>query len=113
MIMKEKCIYYGLLVLAILSAVVGYLLITRDIFSPINPLSLFGQISQYVVIFDAVITIPLGLWLQHKGYTSLGLILASNAMIPAFLLFYLLGANMPMLYLAGMSAIAWYFARPQ
>lgn len=109
----NKLIYYGMLVLAILAATAGYLLITRDVIAPIDPLSTVGQIAQYVVIFDAIITIPLGLWLQHRGYAIWGLVLAANAMIPGFFMFYLLGAYTPMLYLAGMSAIAWYFARPQ
>lgn len=109
----KKLLYYGLLLLAILAATAGYLLITRSVIAPIDPLSTIGQICQYLVIFDAVITIPLGLWLQHREYFTWGLVLAANAMIPAFFMFYLLGCYMPMLYLAGMSAIAWYFARPQ
>lgn len=110
--MKTKILYYSLLVLAIISASLGYLAITRGWLNVVDPLSTAGTIVQYMVIFDAVITIPLGLWLQHKGYLKLGLVLAANSMIPAFFMFYLLGAYMPMLYLAGMSAIAWYFARP-
>lgn len=111
--MKNKVIYYVLLVLAVLAAGAGYLLVTRDVLTPIDPLSTLGQALQWIVIADVIVTVPFGLWLHHQGKETLGLVLAGNGMIPGFMMFYLLGAYMPMLYLSGIAAIAWYFARPQ
>ena len=86
---------------------------------------------QYIVIFDALVTIPLGLYLCKKqciklstleneeekllGYkkaAGMRIILVSNAMVFAIAAFYLMGAYQSMLWVAAVAAIGWYFTKP-
>jgi len=123
--------YYGMLVAAVIAATGMYLLITRNILLAISPLSTLGQTIQYIVIMDALVTIPFGLW-KHKqtckklmvqednvartqGYcrsARLRIYLVSNAMVLGIVAFYLLGAYPSMIWVAGISAIGWYFTKP-
>jgi len=57
--------YYGMLAMAVVAATVMYLLITKNILLAISPLSPLGQAIQYIIIMDALVTIPFGLW-WHK-----------------------------------------------
>jgi hypothetical protein len=103
----------------------------KDYVQPIDSLSTLGQAIQYVVIFDALVTIPLGLYLCKKqctklstldneeeklqGYkkaASLRILLVSNTMVFAIAAFYLMGAYQSMLWVAAVSAIGWYFTKP-
>lgn len=123
--------YYAAMILALLSGTVAYFLIMKEYVRPIDSLSTFGQILQYVVIFDALITIPLGLYLCKKqcsklsvledeqekllGYekaAKLRIVLVSNTMVFAIAAFYLMGAYQSMLWVAAVSAIGWYFSKP-
>ena len=128
---KLNLYYYGMLVLACVAATVAYLLIMKDIVRPIDPLSQLGQVIQYIIILDAIVIIPLGLWWHKRTCKKLigmedqqaqemaychsakwRIILVSNAMVLGIAAFYLLGAYQSMLWLAGISAIGWYFAKP-
>lgn len=123
--------YYGMLLLTIISGTVAYFLIVEDIVSPIAPLSTIGQVLQYVVIFDALLTIPIGLYLckrqctklaectdeitkltGYKRAATLRIVLVSNTMILGISAFYLMGAYQSMLWITAVSAIGWYFAKP-
>ena len=123
--------YYGIMVLTLLAGTLAYFLIMKDYVQPIDSLSTLGQAIQYVVIFDALVTIPLGLYLCKKqctklstldneeeklqGYkkaASLRILLVSNAMVFAIAAFYLMGAYQSMLWVAAVSAIGWYFTKP-
>jgi hypothetical protein len=103
----------------------------KEYVRPIDSLSTFGQILQYIVIFDALITIPLGLYLCKKqcsklsvledeqekllGYekaAKLRIVLVSNTMVFAIAAFYLMGAYQSMLWVAAVSAIGWHFSKP-
>jgi hypothetical protein len=103
----------------------------KDYVQPIDSLSTLGQAIQYVVIFDALVTIPLGLYICKKqctklstldneeeklqGYkkaASLRILLVSNTMVFAIAAFYLMGAYQSMLWVAAVSAIGWYFTKP-
>lgn len=53
--------YYGIMVLTLLAGTLAYFLIMQNYVLPIDSLSTLGQVIQYVVIFDALVTIPLGL----------------------------------------------------
>jgi hypothetical protein len=98
---------------------------------PIDSLSSLGQVIQYLVIFDALITIPLGLFICKKQCTKLSsieneeeklvgynksarmrILLVSNTMVFAIAAFYLMGAYQSMLWVAAVSAIGWYFSKP-
>lgn len=137
---KLNFYYYGILVLAVVTATLCYLLIMKDIVRPIDPMSTLGQVIQYIVILDAIITIPFGLWWHKRNckkwqvspeqlqnlddaikqayYRSARnrILLVSNAMILGIAASYLVGACDPahqsMLWIAGISAIGWYFTKP-
>lgn len=123
--------YYGIMALTLLVGTLAYFLIMKDYVQPIDSLSTLGQAIQYVVIFDALVTIPLGLYLCKKqctklstldneeeklqGYkkaASLRILLVGNTMVFAIAAFYLMGAYQSMLWVAAVSAIGWYFTKP-
>ena len=123
--------YYGIMALTLLVGTLAYFLIMKEYVQPIDSLSTLGQTIQYIVIFDALITIPLGLYLCKKqciklstleneeekllGYkkaAGMRIILVSNAMVFAIAAFYLMGAYQSMLWVAAVAAIGWYFTKP-
>lgn len=135
--MKQKSIrtlnayYYAMMVLTLLSGTLSYFLIVKGYVLPIDSLSTLGQVIQYLVIFDALITIPLGLFICKKQCTKLStieneeekllgykkaaimrIVLVSNTMVFAIAAFYLMGAYQSMLWVAAVSAIGWYFSKP-
>lgn len=123
--------YYGMLLLAIVAASASYFLIVKGLVSPVDPMSTLGTIFQSLVILDALITIPLGLYgfkhrclklqkeedelLRFKLYEKAAIariILVSNAMVLALIACYIMGGYRSMMWVAAISAIAWYFAKP-
>lgn len=54
--------YYTMMVLTLLAAVLMYYLLSHALFVPFDIHSQAATIIQYIVIFDALITIPLGLY---------------------------------------------------
>ena len=123
--------YYGIMIMTLLAGTLAYFLIMKDYVKPIDSLSTVGQIIQYIIIFDALITIPLGLYLCKKQCTKLStlenveeklhgyqkaatlrILLVGNTMVFAIAAFYLMGAYQSMLWVAAVSAIGWYFTKP-
>ena len=123
--------YYGMMALTLLAGTLAYFLIMKDYVQPIDSLSTLGQVIQYIIIFDALVTIPLGLYLCKKQCTKLSvleneeeklmgykqaatlrILLVGNTMVFAIAAFYLMGAYQSMLWLAAVSAIGWYFTKP-
>ena len=123
--------YYGVLILTLLSGSLAYFLIMKDMVVPIDPMTTMGQVLQYVVIFDALLTIPVGLYLCKRqcvklaqltdetaklsGYKKAAtwrILLVSNTMIFGIAAFYLMGAYQSMLWITAVSAIGWYFTKP-
>lgn len=123
--------YYGIMVLTLLAGTLSYFLIMKEYVQPIDSLSNLGKIIQYIVIFDALVTIPVGLYLCKKQCTKLctleneeekllgyqkaatiRILLVSNTMVFAIAAFYLMGAYQSMLWVAAVSAIGWYFTKP-
>ena len=123
--------YYGALILTLIAGTLAYFLIIKDIVQPIDPMSTLGQVLQYVVIFDALLTIPTGLYLckrqcaklaeltdeeqklvGYKKAATLRILLVSNTMIWGIAAFYLMGAYQSMLWITAVSAIGWYFTKP-
>ena len=123
--------YYGMMALTLLAGTLAYFLIMKDYVHPIDSLSTLGQVIQYIIIFDALVTIPLGLYLCKKqciklsvleneeeklmGYkqaATLRILLVGNTMVFAIAAFYLMGAYQSMLWVAAVSAIGWYFTKP-
>ena len=123
--------YYGVLILTLLSGSLAYFLIMKDHIVPIDPMTTLGQVLQYIVIFDALLTIPAGLYLcKHQckklsvldnedakllGYKKVAtwrIVLVGNTMIWGIAAFYLMGAYQSMLWVTAVSAIGWYFTKP-
>lgn len=123
--------YYGIMVLTLLVGTLAYFLIMKDYVQPIDSFSMLGQIIQYVIILDALVTIPMGLYLCKKQCTKLSvlenekekllgykqaatlrILLVGNTMVFAIAAFYLMGAYQSMLWVAAVSAIGWYFTKP-
>ena len=123
--------YYGVLILTLLSGSLAYFLIMKDLVLPIDPMTTLGQVLQYIVIFDALLTIPAGLYLckrqcaklaqlsdenaKYNGYKKAAtwrILLVSNTMILGIAAFYLMGAYQSMLWVTAVSAIGWYFTKP-
>ena len=123
--------YYGVLILTLISGTLAYFLIIKDMVQPIAPMSMLGQVLQYAVIFDALLTIPAGLYLckrqctklaeltdetiklaGYKRAATLRILLVSNTMIFGIAVFYLMGAYQSMLWITAVSAIGWYFTKP-
>lgn len=129
--------YYGMMILAVVAATLMYLLIVRSVVMPIDPLTTAGKIIQYVVIFDALLTIPLGLYgfkracerllkgqsgenltlteeqyRRYQTYAAWRIVLVSHAMVLGIVAFYLLGCYQSMLWIAAIGAIGWYFTKP-
>ena len=123
--------YYGIMAMTLLAGTLAYFLIMKDFVIPIDSFSTLGQTIQYIIIFDALITIPLGLYLCKKQCTKLStleneekkmqgyqkaatlrILLVGNTMVFAIAAFYLMGAYQSMLWVAAVSAIGWYFTKP-
>lgn len=123
--------YYGIMALTLIAGTLAYFLIIKGYVEPIDSLSTLGKTIQYVVIFDALLTIPLGLYLCKKqckklsvlekeeekllGYkkaATMRILLVSNTMVFAIAAFYLMGAYQSMLWVAAVAAIGWYFTKP-
>ena len=123
--------YYGALILTLIAGTLAYFLIMKDLVQPIDPMSRLGQVLQYVVIFDALLTIPTGLYLCKRQCTKLAeltdekqkmagykkaatwrILLVSNTMIWGIAAFYLMGAYQSMLWVTAVSAIGWHFTKP-
>jgi hypothetical protein len=123
--------YYGVLILTLISGTLSYFLIMKELVQPIDHMSTLGQVLQYGVIFDALLTIPAGLYLckrqcakltqlsdenaKYNGYKKAAtwrILLVSNTMIFGIAAFYLMGAYQSMLWITAVSAIGWYFTKP-
>ena len=123
--------YYGVLILTLISGTLAYFLIMKDFVQPIDPMSTLGKVLQYVIIFDALLTIPTGLYLckrqctklaeladeeqklaSYKRAATLRIVLVSNTMVFGIAAFYLMGAYQSMLWITAVSANGWYFTKP-
>ena len=123
--------YYGVLILTLLSGTSAYFLIMKDLVQAIDPMSTIGQVMQYAVIVDALLTIPAGLYLckrkctklaeladeeqklmGYKRVATLRILLVSNTMVLGIAAFYLMGAYQSMLWITAVLAIGWYFTKP-
>ena len=123
--------YYGVLIMTLISGSLAYFLIIKDLVQPIVPMSVLGQVLQYSVIFDALLTIPAGLYLCKRQCSKLAeltdetlklagykraatwrILLVSNTMVFGIAAFYLMGAYQSMLWITAVSAIGWYFTKP-
>ena len=130
-IKRLNIIYYGVFFLLVVLATAAYLLVIKEIIHVIDPLSKWGKVIQYAIIFDVLLTVPGGLWWHKRQCKQIALIddeaarltayyksaalricLVSNTMLFAIPAFYILGAYMSMMWVAAIAAIGWYFTKP-
>ena len=123
--------YYAMMIISLVALTGMYYGLLNDWYKPIDKQSTLGVVIQYIVIFDALITIPGGLYgfkrlceplqtmedraEQLKRYRKIALwriVLVSSAMPLGIIAFYWLGAYKSMLWVAAIAAIAWYFTKP-
>lgn len=126
--MEEKVIrelnawYYGVMVFALLILAGMYYLTSQADFVPMDTMSTVGMVLQYAAIFTTLIAIPLGLYLikwrkpqtleQYKELATGRILLCGLPMSLNIALFYLFGNYRSMMWIAAISAIAWYFSKP-
>ena len=115
-------IYYSQMVIALIVLTAMYYAFSKGLYEPLDRMSKMGQAVQYIIIFDALITIPLGLYLvkwlkpkEEKSYfkcAATRILLASNAMPLGIFAYYWMGCYQSMLWVAAIAAVAWYFTKP-
>ena len=123
--------YYAMMLLAVLAATAIYFSLVKGLIAPVDRTSTLGMVIQYFVILDALITVPIGLFLfrryslkiakmedetaQAEAYLKAGklrIIAVSNAMVFGIVAYYLLGGYQSMLWVAAIAAIGWYLTKP-
>ena len=114
--------YYGVMALTLIILGVMYYLTSQPDFEPVNPTEQLGMILQYAAIGATLVAIPFGLYmvkwakpvtLEKYQEVATGRILAVGLTMPMNIaFFYLLGTYRPLMWLAAMSAIAWFFTKP-
>ncbi len=126
--MEEKIIrqlngwYYGFMGLSLVALTAMYYAFSHGMYEPLDKLSQTGVIVQYVIIFDALITIPLGLYLvkllkpqtleRYRTVATWRIVLVANTMPLGIVAFYWMGGYRSMIWVAAIAAIAWYFTKP-
>ena len=119
---KLNWIYYTQMVVSLIVLSAMYYAFTKGLYEPLDTLSSLGKTVQYIIIMDALITIPLGLYLvkffkpqTEKRYFKLAatrILLVSNTMPLGIVAYYWMGGYKSMLWVAAIAAIAWYFSKP-
>ena len=116
--------YYGIMVFSLIVLTAMYAMREKGVYNLLNYQSQTGQLIQYVVIFDMLITIPLGLYLikwrkptdlkKYRKLATLRILLVGNSMPLGIVAHYLMGTPQysSMLWIAAIAAIAWYFTKP-
>ncbi len=121
-IKKLNWIYYGQMVIALIVLSAMYYAFSKGLYEPLDRMSQTGQMVQYIIIFDALLTIPLGLYVvkyfkpqtpeKYFKLAATRILLVSNSMPLGIFAFYWMGGYKSMLWVAAIAAIAWYFSKP-
>lgn len=114
--------YYGVMAFTLIILGGMYYLTSQADFEPMDTLSTVGMVLQYAAIFTTLISIPLGLYLikwrkpktleQYKELATGRILLCGLPMSMNIALYYLFGCYRSMMWIAAISAIAWYFSKP-
>ena len=121
-IRKLNWMYYGTMVLALIALTAMYYMTSKGMMETIDPLSSLGSTLQYVMIFSVLVLVPYGLYLvkwqkpatleKYELLATQRVLVIGLLMTPAIIIYYLLGCYKPMIWLVGITAIAWYFTKP-
>ncbi|MBQ2540031.1 MAG: hypothetical protein II551_00115 [Paludibacteraceae bacterium] len=119
---KLNWIYYGQMVIAMIVLTTMYYMHMHGLYEPLDKMSGLGQAVQYIIIFDALVTIPLGLYLiklfhpktetMYFKCAAARILLVSNTLPLGIAAFYWMDCYRSMIWVAAIAAIAWYFSKP-
>lgn len=119
---KLNWLYYGQMALTLIVLTIMYYAFSKGMYEPLDRMSSIGRIVQYIVIFDALLTVPFGLYIvklfkpktekKYFKFAGLRILLASNSMLLGIIAFYWMGGYRSMLWVAAIAAVAWYFSKP-
>ena len=114
--------YYGMMVLALVILGVMYYLTSRPDAGFLDPNGETGMILQYTAILFTLLGIPAALYAvkykkpdtleKYKNVAAFRILLVGYILSMDIAMYYLLGMYKPMMWLAAMSAVAWYFTKP-
>ena len=114
--------YYGIMILTL--AVLGLMcyLATRPDFEPVNVMETLGMTLQYVAIGATLIAVPFGLYLvklfkpatlaKYQEVATMRILIVGLTIPMNIAFYYVLGGHQPMMWLAAISAIGWFFTKP-
>lgn len=115
-------IYYIQMVISLIVLSAMYYAFSKGLYEPLDTMSTLGKTIQYIVIADALVSIPLGLYLvkwfkpqterAYFKYAGARILLVSNAMPLGIFAYYWMNGYQSMLWVAAIAAIAWYFSKP-
>ena len=119
---KLNWYYYGIMVLTLIVLSVFYYMFSKQMYEPLDPMSQLGTTLQYAAIFLTLAAIPLGLYLvkwtkpqneeKYLEVATMRILMVGLTMPVGIAFFYLMGGHRPMMWLAAIGAIAWYFTKP-
>ena len=105
-------------------AVLGVMcyLATRPDFEPVNVMESLGMTLQYVAIGATLVALPFGLYLvklfkpttleKYQEVATMRILIVGLTIPMNIAFYYLLGSHQPMMWLAAISAIGWFFTKP-
>ena len=121
-IKKLNWLYYSQMVIACLVWGAMTYAFQHGLYEPLNVFTRLGVTVQYIIIIDALVTIPLGLYLiklfkpqtEQKYFkcAAARILLVSNAMPLGIFAYYWMGGYRSMLWVAAIAAIALIFTKP-
>jgi len=119
---KLNWIYYGQMFFTCIVWGVMTYAYSHGMYEPLDVFSKLGMTVQYFIIIDALITIPLGLYLvkffkpqtdeKYLKLAGLRILLVSNAMPLGVFAFYWMGGYKSMIWVSAIAAIAMCFSKP-
>ena len=123
--------YYGMLIVTLAAGGLLYALLTKGQLNPVDPQSEAGKLLQYIVVFDILFSVPVGLYgfnrickqlatledeqlkyERYKKWAAIRILLVSSGMLLGIMAYYLTAGYKSMIWCAGIGAIAWYFTKP-
>ncbi len=122
--------YYGIFALAVATAGLMYYLLMKEIITTIDPLTLAGQVVQYIVIGWVILTVPGSLayakyvcnqikkadenvrFARYYSVARLRILLIGIGVALGIVGFYLLQGNQSMILCGGIAAIGLIFCKP-
>ena len=118
--------YYGVMAVTLIAMTAMYYAARNALYTPLDRNAILGMAVQYFIIFDALITIPIGLYLikwfkpttleKYQKLAVARILLVSNSMPLGIIAYFWMadenGFFMSMFWVAAVSAIGWFFTKP-